>query len=493
MIQFQEVIKITTIILAAATSFNIQSDEIKASPSVKVTKILNETGIPESQIAYALYDADEGKFLEVLNSKKEFTPASLQKIFTTFFALSILGDEYTFPTKLRYKGPIEKGVLKGNLYLIGSGDPSLISGTLVNFILAMKEQGIKKVEGKLILCNDKFITTPRLSLFGLDDQTYNPGLSYLNLDFNRFQLKKENSSLSAKADFIPIPPLPSLIIEKDFKSFTPGMHFRFDGEKNKQEKWFISTYENYSLLEEVPLRFPQNYTGETFLFMAKAHGIEIPSYEEGKDESLRTIYQYRSPDLKTIASLAMEYSNNLYSEAILVKAAIKENSKVNSIESAASVMKEWYLKKFGKDIFAQSTFANGSGLSIANLTTVEALSKFIGKVHETRFDELYFLSLFSLSGHNGWVRKRLNSQDTSYRVWAKTGSLDYVNNIAGFINTKSGKTLYYAIFSNDFEKRKALEGENNQYLNTLRNGARAWNHKTDKILDTLIEEWILRY
>lgn len=493
MIQFQEVIKITIIILVSAISISSHADEIKASPSDKITKILNEIGVPEAHIAYALYDASENKFLETLNSKKEFTPASLQKIFTTFYALSLLGDEYTFSTKLRYSGSIKEGVLKGNLYLIGSGDPSFISGTMVNFILAMKEQGIKKVEGKLILCNDRFISTPRLSRFGLDDQTYNPGLSFLNLDFNRFQLKKENSSLSAKADFLPIPPLSSFIIEKDFKSFTPGMHFRFDGEESKQEKWTLSTYENYSYLEEVPIRFPHNYTGETFIFMAQANGISIPSYEEGADQSTRTIYQYRSPDLKSIASLAMEYSNNLYSEALLVKAAIKNNSKVNSIEMAAQTMKEWYVKKFGKELFAQSTFVNGSGLSVSNLTTVENLATFIGKASATRFDELYYLSLFSLSGHNGWIKKRLNSQNTSYRVWAKTGSLDYVNNIAGFINTKSGKTLYYAIFSNDFEKRKALEGENNQYLNTLRNGARSWNHKTDRVLDTLLEDWILRY
>lgn len=493
MIQYQAVIQITLIILVNIINIHSSADELQARPSDEIAKILKKIEIPDSQLAYALYDAENKKFLETLNSKKEFTPASLQKIFTTFYALSILGDKFSYTTKLRFKGPIENGVLKGNLYLIGSGDPSFISGTLINFILAIKEKGIKKIDGKLILANDNFISEKRLSNFGLDDQTYNPGLSFLNLDFNRFQLKKENSTHTAKANFYTIPPLNSITINKDYKQFTPGMKFRFDGNDNNAESWSLSTYNDYGNLEEIPLRYPHIYTAETFLFMAKANGIELNNYEVGKDDSTRTLYQYKSPDLKTIAGLAMEYSNNLYSDAILVTAAKKENPKIASIVQAALQMKEWYLKKYGKEKFLQSTFANGSGLSIVNQTTVETLSELIGNVRETRFDGFYFLSLFSLSGHNGWIRKRLNTSTASYRVWGKTGSLDYVNNIAGFINTKSGKTLYYAIFTNDFEKRKALEGDNNQYLNTLRSGARSWNNKTDQVLDTLLEEWIAKY
>lgn len=490
MILFQKItVKIALALIPLILTSNPVAQELEARGGTLLQKVIKEKGLQKNQLGYALYDIKNKKFLDTAHSKTEFTPASLNKILSIYFALRVLEPTKRYQTTLSYDGQIQKGILKGNLYLEGSGDPMLISGDLINFMYALRDKGITKVEGNFYIVSNNFPEIQRLSEFGLDDQTYNPGIGSLNIDFNRFQIRRVNSKYTAKADFEIIPPVDSLQIVKDYKAFTPGRAFRYEGLKEGKETWSVTTLKNYSYLEEIPIRHPSLFSANVFKTVARFHGLDLKTPVITNKRGLKTIYIHKGQTHLELSKLAMEYSNNLITESLMIKAAQSINKKVNSIEQAAIEMKGWYEKNLKELDWKQVRLANGSGLSVTNHLTPEFLTKFIAHTAKTKFSDSYFHSLLSLSGHNGWIRKRFNSKDTSYRVWAKTGSLDYVNNIAGVLTTNTGKNLSYTIFINDFKKRKILESENNDYVNSIRLDSKKWNNQTDEVIDALLEQW----
>ncbi|MEO0921617.1 MAG: D-alanyl-D-alanine carboxypeptidase, partial [Pseudomonadota bacterium] len=134
-------------------------------------------------ISYAVADVESGLLLEASSAKRGLPPASVTKVLTALYALDILGENYRFQTRLVATGPVVDGVIKGDLVLVGGGDPELDTTDLANMAKKLKEKGILKVEGKLRSYGGALPFVPMIDPDQPDHVAYNPAVSALNLNF----------------------------------------------------------------------------------------------------------------------------------------------------------------------------------------------------------------------------------------------------------------------------------------------------------------------
>ncbi len=451
----------------------LRADELKEDISPWLKKMASRHSIDPDLISWSLKEIGGSSTNSFGHEEdRQVIPASLTKILTVWHALNTLGDNYRFETTLHANGKISNGVLNGDLTLKGAGDPFFTNAMLMNMAIKLKNAGIKKITGKFLFDQSALPAIPMVSEIGLGDQTYNPGVSALSLEFNRFIVWKGYQT---------IPPLSSLKVMKLREKFTPGRRFRsLDGD-NSMEVWGISDKEKYQHLEEVPIRKPGLIFSESFRMIATKVGIELPKATEGKAVGKKIVSQFSQP-LGLLCKSIMEYSNNLMAELILLA-----SNKSHPLEPAAKEMQESLKKKF--NFLSSINLKNGSGLDSKNRMSPKALTDFLAENFTKDFGEIAFTSLLSISGQSGWMLRRLNDPDLSYNVWAKTGSLDYIDNIAGYLFTKSGKVFAFSVFINDMKKRQLLDGPNSKEINELRERAKKWRNQSKPLTDALIRHW----
>lgn len=446
-------------------------------------KLINKYDISKDDISYFIIDTETEKIIDSLNEKKPMTLASVSKIFTTYFALSTLGADYQFETQIGINGKIEDGTLKGDLVLIGSGAPYLTAQNLISLIGFIKKKNIKKITGNFFLDDSSLSFSEKVSNLGLEDQPDNPSMSALNVEFNRF--KVYNQSISH-------PPLDHIQINKKI-SHSFGQKFKNDNSKKSIEAWILNPNENIQLWEELPTRNSTLFTGYFFKYLAQLHGLSLPPPQIGTLKKPIIIASTKGLNLDKLASLSFEYSNNLIAESLLQTAAKKiRNQKVSTIESAR-IMQQWLKNNFSNLNWDTTSFENGSGLTLSNRVSAEFLGNFLKTVELEKFDNSIFLSLFSINGHSGGIRNRLKDPNLAYRVYAKTGSLYYVNNIAGYLISNNGKKYAYAILITDSKNRNLLNQPNSDVNNKLRQKSSLWYNKATNLQDQILENWIKAY
>jgi D-alanyl-D-alanine carboxypeptidase/D-alanyl-D-alanine-endopeptidase (penicillin-binding protein 4) len=477
---------INTSVFAAKLKQDLRSNQIQ---------FLKNSPLNRDQIGFVLIDTQTNKIIESFNSNKAFLPASLSKIPTTYFALKTLGPNFKFKTKLSSNAKIDNGVLKGDLYLHSNGDPFLTNSKLQNLILELKIKGINSVSGNFYYDASALPQIKQISEMGLGDQTYNTGLSALNVEFNRFQVWRYGKTRRTnKSDFKTIPAIDSIEVKKVITPFTPGKRFKHNEVANKKEVWEVSHQQRYKRLEEIPIRNTARYTATYFRYLAKLQGIQLKEPQEKVIPKLsKVLASLESLPLSQLVAMALEYSNNLFTEVILLTTAKNLKGKVLNLKDSALVMKKWMQEKFPNDNWGDSYFENGSGLSVNNKIRTITLAKFFQSIKNEKIGNDFFWSYLSLSGQSGWMRKRLNDPDMSYRVWAKTGSLDYISNLSGYLMTNKGKRLAFAFYGNDFEKRLFLQRPNNQKVNRVRKDAKKWRLDTMQTMDKFLRDWVSHY
>jgi len=461
--------------------------EVSIEPSEQ--KIIQAQKIPLAHIGYILMDPENGNIHSKHNADKTFIPASTTKILTSLFALETLGGDFQFETEIGYEGKIENGVLTGNLILRGSGDPFLMGSHLFDFALEIKNRGIHKVKGKFLFDDSYLQKEPIIDANGLKDQTYNPGFSALNLNFNRIVLWRNGSNNKPnEIELLPIPPIETFRVEKKEGRFLAGEKFSLD-KSEKEEVWRAPPLSKHTLRQFLPVRNSSLYTAETLRVHAKNLGIEIPAAESGQ-RSIKTkfIHIHKSKPLVQLAEDSLEYSNNLLSEMLLLRAARKLTNKTLSLPESAQKMMEWFSEKIPDKNWSKINFVNGSGLSPDNQITPELMAKILSFAQNKKYNGRNFISLLSTSGWKGWIENRLHDPEHSLRVWAKTGTLDFVITLTGYILSSQNKKLAFVIYINDPTKRNLLN--NGKNTSALRAEAKQWRPRAQRTQDELLKLWM---
>ncbi len=440
--------------------------------------------ISSDDYSFTLIELESKKIIVEQDKEKPMVLASVSKLFTLFYSLSILGPQYRFETSVYSKGKISNRVLEGDLYLVGTGAPYLTAPQLLSLIHQVKDKGIKKVKGKLFLDDSALEFTTRLSPLGLEDQADNPSMGALNIEFNRFSIWGRGKE--------PLPPLKNLSLEIK-KEKSNGLKFK-NSSTAKEEKWFVYQKEKMKFIEDIPTRDSTFFTGHYFQYLAGLHGLEVSKIEKAQRPSdSKKIATHKGLPLERLAYLGIEYSNNLIAETLL-KTSVKESKRKSyPSDESAKLMHEWLKGKFSKVNWNKSQFQNGSGLTLNNQVSALNMAQYLSEIAQTSFEGRSFWSLLSINSHSGSLAKRLTSPDLAFRVYAKSGSLYYVNNLAGYLIGKSGKKYAFALFMTDEKKRESLGGDNSPEKNKLRLESKKWYQQTARFQDEIIKGWINKY
>ncbi|CBW27397.1 putative peptidoglycan biosynthesis-related [Halobacteriovorax marinus SJ] len=413
-----------------------------------------------------------------LSETQAITPASTLKLLSMIYALNTLGESFTFKTKFFYSGEIKNNTLIGDLYIVGDGDPYFNHPSLINLAMALKKLRVEKVEGNLYYDNTLFAQADSISTMGLGDQTYNPSLGALNSEFNRLSLWTRASEVESIIPGLPVK------ITKAQQGFFPTQNFRSSESSN--ESWFLKKGAKLKIREDLPVRDAGMWSAHLLNFHLNTLGIKVKSIQSKKapSKNLTLITSLESLPLWNLVSLTMEYSNNLMAEAITLRACAHRNVSPITIKNCAND----YIKSLGlpKDL----KIFNASGLSVDNEISAKILSELLKNHFLKAWKNHTFLSLLSYSGQSGWIRNRLASPDYNLRVYAKTGSLDFVNNIAGYIRTKSGLWYSFSVLHTQDKKRNAISQLNRKNYKVLKDQTDSWRRSSLDRVDQLLENFI---
>lgn len=446
----------------------------------------------KDQLGYLLYDPKAKAVRAKRNPSESFIPASVTKILTTLAALEILGHEYRFPTQLKYQGHMVQGEIRGDLYLKGTGDPTLSSSDLMQMVQVLESHGVVAIRGKFWYDESALFQAPELDEGFESDGTWNSGISALSTEFNRLAIHWRPSTTHGIVEAFLTPNLPSVRLGLADEP-PPGIS-TFAYEPSEDETvWHFSPKAASSGTRYLPVRDAGRHTAGLFAKLARMSGIEVPEPERGvTPRNARPLARHESPTLFELCKGLLAYSNNLTAELIMLAAAKKLSGKSQSLQDSAQTIQDWLRRHIPALQKADFQYWNGSGLTSKNrLSPVQAVAA-LGHADRRWRGKTRYISLLPISGWTGTLRRRMVEPDTAFRIWAKTGSISYANAIAGYLNAESGRTLLFAIFVNDLTRRKDFESKRDQHKPADIRAARRWNRTARAIEEDLLRLWIAK-
>lgn len=405
-----------------------------------------------------------------VNPDQSLPPASTLKLVTTAAALEVLGENFTFETYLEHDGVLSDGILKGNLYIRGSGDPSLgsprfkdrtDSATVFNnWLLAIRNAGIRAIQGRIFADASYFDARSIGDSWEWGDvaNAYGAGISGLNWNENACRLyfrtgarTGDPAQLARVEPALPDTRYLNLVTtgppgSGDKTLIRPSGHAHvlvIDGTvpRSRREYSIRGAIFNPELL--LAGFFTEFLVGNDIRVGDKA-AVWIPSgipsgTPSGAAPARKTLYIHTSPALSELCRQTNWWSINLYAEAMLKMTAKKMTGKTDFKSATEALVSFWVLK--GVNISGM-LLKDGSGLSGTALMTPRNITDILNTAARFRSFPLFYESI-PVAGEAGTVRSRNFGRNLNIR--AKSGSIEGTRAYAGYINTRSGTRLSFVI------------------------------------------------
>lgn len=426
------------------------------------------------KVSYVVADARTGQVLENHAPLVAHPPASVAKAMTALYALEKLGPQHRYRTRLIAEGPISNGVLKGDLVLVGDGDPTLSTDDLFEMAGRLKTAGLREVRGKLKVYGGALPTIEEIDGTQPVQVGYNPGISGLNLNFNRVYLEWKRAgggyTVTMDARTEKIRPGVGFVRTQIAERGTPI--FTYSKSKDR-ENWTVARKAlGKAGGRWLPVRNSAIYAGDVLQTVARSHGITLPFPERSADAPKGTVLaEHLSPDLTKICKDMLKFSTNLTAEAVGLSA-----SRAGGLSASGNAMSTWAAQRYGT---RKARFVDHSGLGDkTKLTCQEMVKALTGQGAMQRLRPI--LKTIAVRDADNKV-----VQDSPTNVVAKTGTLNFVSGLAGYIRTPDGRDLAFAIFASDLSRRRALAKADRERPK----GSRSWNGRAKKLQQQLIRRW----
>ena len=420
-------------------------------------------------------DVQEGRTVYSYDTDRLQSPASVLKTVATATALEILGEDYRYPTTLEYDGILENGTLEGNLYIKGSGDPSLGSSHfapgqnkfLSTWIAALQKAGIKHITGSVI-SDESIFDTEGVSIKWLREDMgnyYAPGSYGISIFDNMYKLSLQTGAAGTRPVLKGTEPDIPFIRFKNYLKAAPvsSDSAYIIGAPLDDVRYLYGVLpanrEAYVLKGDIP--DPALYLARYLTDQLQQKGIRVdgsPScyrieveenrWKKGERKEIVTTY---SPTLREIASICNHVSHNLYADALVKTVGLqykpRRNEMISSFGRGVQVVKEYWEKK-GLDLFPLR-MNDGSGLAPADKVSAGFMGELLVYMATESAVSDAFIASLPQAGIEGSVRNFLKGSKLQGKAHLKSGGITGVRSYAGYI-TKDGKTYAVAVFSNNY-------------------------------------------
>jgi D-alanyl-D-alanine carboxypeptidase/D-alanyl-D-alanine-endopeptidase (penicillin-binding protein 4) len=426
-----------------------------------------DTSLRHASLSYIINDYSSGKPVTVASSNAgmSLVPASVLKIFTTGAALEILGERRSFRTSLQYDGIIENHILKGNLYILGGGDPTFGSpATFDRWGKAVKDLGIDSITGNVIGDPTVFshFTIPPTWTWGELLLPYCAPATGLTYSGNVFRAKgtkaKKGKYKPAQQDIQP--EVPGLELENNFEeeenapaeTFLQGnptaLSMSIQGTVNKKNDFFP-----YSGVIPDPALAAANELKKTLMVSGIRVGGQAVDIENADSLVISTIQKDRkeiafafSPSVAALVALTNTYSNNFFAENLSKQIGLIKYHSGETESGCQAVLQFW--KSKGIDTEGMFLY-DGCGVSRYDGITSQQLADMLFYMTTSASFTTFYNSL-PLAGVSGTLAKYMKGTKAEGNIRAKTGSISRVKSYAGYVRTLSGKRLIFSILVNNF-------------------------------------------
>ncbi len=431
-------------------------------PSVKTA--LERAHIPLGAVGIEVREADAEEPLLSINAERALNPASTMKLLTTYAGLDLLGPAYTWKTEAYIDGSLDNGVLQGNLILKGYGDPDLTMEQFWLWLRDLRSRGLREIHGDLVLDRSAF-QVPEHDPAEFDNdptRAYNVGPDALLLNFNALRLH-----------YIPDGDKVTVISEPDLAN-TTLVNRVVAASRGNCSNWndaILPQLSGDTLLLEgsfptkcgereqyVSLLPHSRYLFGVFNALWQELGGKLTGgLQEGSVPLSATLWSthYSSPLAEQIRNVN-KYSNNVMARQLFLSLSLDMGA-----ESAAAVpaglatpasgeRSEQIIRKWLADKelhFPELVLENGTGLSRNERISPRHIAQLLESAQRSPLQPEFETSL-PIAGVDGTLRKRLANNAVTGHAHLKTGTLEGVKSIAGYVHGQSGKQGLVVFFIN---------------------------------------------
>lgn len=429
----------------------------KESLSRRLDYIFKDDKLKNTKLGVAVYSLTRGEPLYGLNADEALSAASAIKILTSYTALKKLGNDFTFKTQIFTDGRIQNGVLKGNLYLKGGGDPALVTERLYLLAEDLVRWDIHSIAGDLIVDDSIFSVVGDESRI-IDtslDRPYNAPVNGLSFNYNTTTVyMRPGMNVGDKVRVYPVPD--TGFIEVINKTKTTGdatnkLHASRQTIKGKEMLIVDGSLGLKAGEQRSYFNISQGalYAGHALKMLLKQQGIPLMGVvKKGLASSgLKKIVEFDSLQLRELVLLMNKFSNNFMADSLVKALGLTARGVPGSIEKGLEVLREEAtLLGINKKGFK---ITSGSGLSRENKITPNQFMDILNASYKdfSLFPEL--MSSLPIAAVDGTLRKRFKDGAAAKKLRGKTGTIFGVSALVGVVQSKGGELLAYAVLLND--------------------------------------------
>ena len=423
-----------------------------------VVQALVQTGIPETSAAIYVHEIGAEQPIIAHGADRPLNPASTMKLVTTYAALDLLGPAYVWNTEVYITGTLQQGVLNGDLILKGHGDPKL---TLEDFWLLLRnlrDRGIREIRGDLLL-DHSYFDAAGYDPARFDDQPtrpYNTGPDALLVNFKAVALLFVPNRDARTVKILAVPALPQVQVVNNL-TLTNGacgdwvarLKLEAQGNGDAARLAFNGTYSwdcgektrSFSVLGH------RQYLGGLFVQLWKELGGTFTGsvrYGEVPPDA-RLLTGTKSETLAEIVRSINKFSNNVMARQLFLTLGAAGAEPPATFDKANQSLRLWLS---GKGLsFPELVIENGSGLSRIERISARNLGQLLLSAFRSPMMPELMASL-PLAAVDGTMKKRLNGAGVSGQAHIKTGSLEGVRAIAGYVLNSQGRRLVVVFIVN---------------------------------------------
>jgi len=419
--------------------------------------VLGREGVPESNVGIVVRDvASDTNLIEHFPGMAR-PPASTMKLLPTWAALDLLGPAYSWKTRAWSDVPVVKGVLKGNLYLQGGGDPLLTIERWWRFVNDLRQTGLRVIEGDIVIDQTRFapINERPEDFDGKFWRTYNvlPDAMLVNWQSSDFTIRPSDDGGGIDITIRPFPE--GLVVDNRVKLATgrcAGANSRvaYAIEPKNPERVVATGRLATSCgpqTQRLAIMEPAQYAFGTFVTLWRQLGGQFRGgmLRAPTPPAARLLLTHESEPLSEIVRVTNKYSSNMMARTLVLALAAEMSGTPATAAAGEAVIQGW-LKTRGLD-FPELVIGNGSGLSREARISADSMARLLVGARQSRFAPEFLTSL-SLGGLDGTLEKRFANVGDPSRIRMKTGTLKDVSCIAGYVAGKSGRTYAVVVFVN---------------------------------------------
>ncbi|HRH44825.1 MAG TPA: D-alanyl-D-alanine carboxypeptidase/D-alanyl-D-alanine-endopeptidase [Pyrinomonadaceae bacterium] len=429
----------------------------------KINQTIDTSEFANARWGIIAISLKDGRVVCARETNKLFNPASTQKLLTSIVALDKLGANFRWKTSVYSTKQIEGDTLNGDLILYGTGAPDFDENGLDKLVNELKNKGLKHIKGNLI-GDESYFRGDKVGdgwAWGELQWYYGAEAAALTFNENQAEISLKNGKPVSSTDYV-----------KTNGEVKPTQDIEAIGLKREINENEVYAWGNGANLQaKISVSKPAFWAAKSFKTKLEKNGITVDGevkFIDWKAENkfdVSNAVELSSTESATLGEIIRKMNKdsvNLYAELILRtlgkkfgETAPDENPKINKLRgddlAGASVIKKW---------LAENNIAtddiqihDGSGLSRLDFVTPEAMGRAIVFASQSKFADVFKSSL-PIAGTDGTLRGRLRS--LSGKVLAKTGSITYVNALAGYAKIADETFVFVIITNNETRKNDSL-------------------------------------